>query len=1811
MLLRPIIHFSVILSLLVTSVMPLSRASAAPLSDLPKAGTMVALSQAYQPAIIRGITVHPDDPFIFDFIVDAGQDKLQGEALNMEGDKLVKYFLAALAVPEKELWVNLSPYEQERVIPEGLGQTDMGRDLLAQDYILKQLTASLIYPEKELGKNFWDKVYSQMQAKYGKSVNVPVNTFNKVWIMADQAEVFERAQTAMVTKSHLKVMLEEDYLAMNRNAAGGAEVGAFARSDRGSMALFPATPRGDGWREDKSTNSATGPALASQVIKEIILPELEREVNTGKNFAPLRQIFHSIILAGWYKNNLKEALLNQVYSDQNKVRGIDLDDKTVKQQIYEQYLKAYKKGVFNFIKDDMVEGRMVPRKYFSGGVDAAMALHPKRTTDSAMLITGLAGALLQAITVRLKRNDVKKEKKTAPSEQFRVIISKLINNIQGPDKWVMRPLYNRWEVGVTVEGWPRTVDGKSTASAEDSRMLLDISREFQQVFPDAVFAVGAQNWNLRIVYIVKTEAEAFRVKNMLNSSSVTSDMVQLLESYLKEGKAAPRSGEAAKERKSDAAMQSLPKEYVLRVKRLEKYEAHTTSQAMIDQLMRDKERLESTEKYMTGQMERGFAYDFQKKEAQARLERVQKDLIIIKKALEVWEEIRLAQIPHLSRRDIVNAFVRDFGLDYGVGGEEEAYDYSLKRDESILPFLKFLKSKQGANIPLVVINQPDGQIVDPGIQEMMGFGIDAKEALRILAVYLDPRAASVVEAVLNMTIELSGALSEKGIHAADEIAIYIINQMGLDGGDAITDSAMLGELIRDYYPLPRSTLHPLKMMDQLKARLNSRTDREWVAVSDSEDVLRRVRWDVHFSLDGQDHTLNGFLATLGLPSEFHQNLERDGGASVIIYDVNTRALTGRVHRALTALARELRADQKFNHRYSIKLTPNKDQQYFPGTLHTARIAFSVRENEPRAEKYYDSTNWMVRLRALSTNELQGLLAQEERIVREVKNGVSDSALHQAVAMAQERLYFFKVLEKEISIRDRFTKAAEAYINGADEARKTAFQVLVNETTYWSYAQIKKLKEAAQDEQVRLEWERVLDAIEERYNGVRKQGRFDKNEVGQLLSGTDAAMAYGFPKQIYNYMAGFESPERLAIIDGILRASKDVLAAIGATDKVRLALGLYYLGYYDIEKLTYRLKGIFIEESRTYSVEDARARRLNAVDQQRLDGLLEVAYNPPLRLVNNVELDIDAAARAQKNILVLDDDPQQISRLEGYFKTMGYSVVTAQKLDWAKKILGSSTQPIHIIISDMELEGERNSHILLSRALEASHPPAFFLRADNILSVLYDNKIFNEFIEEYPGRDISGIFDKDDFSLQRLGRAIDRVLFSDAAMAGSAETKPEANADRAMNVIRQLRALDRLDAPGLMKALEKLIGALRDPNVFLEQRIKIIDGILARKNISKPPKAVETLKSVRRFLIDDDVKFLLDVGPREEVLAVETMLLAFKDPQVDEVVEAMMLLGGFSKRTKRYQRIYDIARQLIDQPVRPDVQTGLTRTEQLQDIDRQITVLEEELQVIRNDIASMESVVGARFEGELLKVGLRDNDKRRGILSRISEELQSNPQIKGLKQSRADIEERLEKLRSQRFSLEQKMHDGQTALAAPVVTAFTAASTAPVAVSEDIHFDTIVKAANFIMAERLRLRLKIPEVARRVRVSSETVEAWELGKDLFIQGIIHPALRRWADQLHVSHQEELFYDLEQLLTKMRQEVVPGGDVQQGGDMAMKGGIDLVQSNDLTVTRKEGAGVKMDIDPNVIEQIKRDGVDGLSPQIINVRPIVDILRFITLQ
>jgi hypothetical protein len=370
---KRIIALAIIICFITTTFMP---PAVAQVLNMPVPGTMVGVSPAYVPVLLKGLHVHPKNPLLLDFILDTGKSdlKVADKAFKDESQKLVKYFLTALTVKEENLWVNLSPLEQDRMIPADLGQTEMGRDMLAQDYLLKQLTASLFYPEKELGQAFWDKVYAQAKQQLG-STDIPVDTFNKVWIVADKAKVLERDNAAYVVGAHLKVLLDADYAALQSHT-------------------------------DASVTENKAQTLAAQVIRDIILPAIEKEVNEGQNFAALRQIFHAMILSTWYKLALKEALLNQVYSDQSKTAGVLAADPSVKEQIYANYLQAYKKGVFDFIKDDVTDNNTpLPRRYFSGGevfanlpniLDRAQTASPAekaglKTGDLAMASVQIAG----------------------------------------------------------------------------------------------------------------------------------------------------------------------------------------------------------------------------------------------------------------------------------------------------------------------------------------------------------------------------------------------------------------------------------------------------------------------------------------------------------------------------------------------------------------------------------------------------------------------------------------------------------------------------------------------------------------------------------------------------------------------------------------------------------------------------------------------------------------------------------------------------------------------------------------------------------------------------------------------------------------------------------------------------------------------------------------------------------------------------------------------------------------------------------------------------------------------------------------------------------------------------------------------------------------------------------------------------------------------------------------------------------------------------------------------------------------------------
>ncbi len=297
----------------------------------------VFLDKAYNPLLMKGIKAYAKEPFRFDLLLDKGESGLSGEALQAEITRLSRFFIASLAVPDQDMWVNLSPYEKDRIIPDAFGTTEMGKVLLEQDYLLKQAAAALTYPETPLGARFWNEVYRRVNAAYGTS-DVPVGMVNKVWIIPARAGVYTKGDSVFVTHSELEVLTDADYQALRH----GRTVGSEEESAR----------------------------IYTAVYREMVLPELRREVNSGKIFAPVRQVYNALILATWYKRHWAQGVLGESFVGRNKVRGIDDVPLAWRDDVFDRYVRSTHEGVYSYIKEeaDGSGGDVLPRKYFSGGV---------------------------------------------------------------------------------------------------------------------------------------------------------------------------------------------------------------------------------------------------------------------------------------------------------------------------------------------------------------------------------------------------------------------------------------------------------------------------------------------------------------------------------------------------------------------------------------------------------------------------------------------------------------------------------------------------------------------------------------------------------------------------------------------------------------------------------------------------------------------------------------------------------------------------------------------------------------------------------------------------------------------------------------------------------------------------------------------------------------------------------------------------------------------------------------------------------------------------------------------------------------------------------------------------------------------------------------------------------------------------------------------------------------------------------------------------------------------------------------------------
>ncbi|MFA5287306.1 MAG: phosphotransferase, partial [Candidatus Omnitrophota bacterium] len=280
----------------------------------------------------------------FKLLLDKGDlHKPQSRELEKTTKDLLDYFLVGVSLPNDTFWVNLRPDSPDNVIDNSLAQTDVGKILLEADLQLKKETALATSPEAPEGKKYWELLYKKAGTLFGDS-NVTIPTLTRPWIVPGEIIISETADNAYIYKATLKVMLEQDYL----------------KGGRGHLNV----PYNFDDPRLKALNE-----YSSQLIRELIIPKLTKEINNSRKYAPLRQVYYSLIMAQWFKQKYKgrSGLYSSIINTKN-LRGLTSKTGWSKDTYFKDYQKSFKDGEYN-VKEQVssVYGQVI-RSYFSGGI---------------------------------------------------------------------------------------------------------------------------------------------------------------------------------------------------------------------------------------------------------------------------------------------------------------------------------------------------------------------------------------------------------------------------------------------------------------------------------------------------------------------------------------------------------------------------------------------------------------------------------------------------------------------------------------------------------------------------------------------------------------------------------------------------------------------------------------------------------------------------------------------------------------------------------------------------------------------------------------------------------------------------------------------------------------------------------------------------------------------------------------------------------------------------------------------------------------------------------------------------------------------------------------------------------------------------------------------------------------------------------------------------------------------------------------------------------------------------------------------------
>ena len=308
----------------------------------------------------------------FSYIVEAQKVK-GGSKITKLADasqRLIDFLLIGLILPNDKFWVNLNPWEPERIVDEDVGTTDVGRIMLEADLQMKGDFCKYENPgETDVGAKYWEQLDKKQEELVNKCMsdhpgqiedtdNVLFQAATRHWIVPDEITAYGNGDEIYIAEATLSIYSEPVY-----------EHSTFEIVNQ-SKSLLSAECL-------KSLEQAVKEygRYAKELEEELILPFVVEEVNNGDQYSALRQVYLSLALAQWYKERFEDTSMFSDLMDSANLTGLESEETWSPRDIWEDYVKSYEKGEYHYEKEiSYTKGNLIiteTRVYSGGGVDFA------------------------------------------------------------------------------------------------------------------------------------------------------------------------------------------------------------------------------------------------------------------------------------------------------------------------------------------------------------------------------------------------------------------------------------------------------------------------------------------------------------------------------------------------------------------------------------------------------------------------------------------------------------------------------------------------------------------------------------------------------------------------------------------------------------------------------------------------------------------------------------------------------------------------------------------------------------------------------------------------------------------------------------------------------------------------------------------------------------------------------------------------------------------------------------------------------------------------------------------------------------------------------------------------------------------------------------------------------------------------------------------------------------------------------------------------------------------------------------------------